>query len=76
MTERDKKAQRPKERLRRLLALLGVYLDDLLMLAAGICFTVSAGTAFGCSAAFATAGACLAVYSIVVARAKGGGDSR
>ena len=76
MTERDKKAQRSKERLRRLLALLGVYLDDLLMLSAGVCFTVSAGTAFGCSAAFAAAGACLVAYSIVVARAKGGGDSR
>ena len=46
------------------------------MLAAGVCFTVSAGTAFGCSAAFAAAGACLVAYSIVVARAKGGGDSR
>lgn len=56
------------------LPLLGLYLDDLLMVAAGICFTVSAGLAFGRSAALAVAGVCLLAYSVVIARARGGGD--
>lgn len=59
-----------------LLPLLGLYLDDLLMLAAGVCFTASAGLAFGRSAALAVAGLCLLGYSVVVARARGGGDGR
>lgn len=54
----------------RLLALLGLYLDDLLMAAAGICFTASAATAFGLSAALAVAGACLLGYGILVGRAR------
>lgn len=54
----------------RLLALLGLYLDDLLMVAAGVCFTASAATAFGLSAALAVAGACLLGYGILVGRAR------
>lgn len=54
----------------RLLALLGLYLDDLLMAAAGVCFTASAATAFGVSAALAVAGACLLGYGILVGRAR------
>lgn len=54
----------------RLLALLGLYLDDLLMLAAGVCFTASAATAFGLSAALAAAGVCLLGYGILVGRAR------
>lgn len=52
---------------------LGLYLDDLLFVAAGICFTTSAGLAFGCSAALAVAGACCLGYGVVVARARNGG---
>ncbi len=51
-------------------ALLGLYLDDLLMAAAGVCFTASAATAFGCSAALAVAGACLLGYGVLVGRAR------
>lgn len=54
----------------RLLALLALYLDDLLMAAAGVCFTASAATAFGLSAALAVAGACLLGYGILVGRAR------
>lgn len=59
----------------RLLPLLGLYLDDLLMIAAGVCFTASAGVGFGLSAALAAAGACLLGYGVIVARARerGGG---
>ena len=74
--ERVRWADRAKKFWRWLLPLLGLYLDDLLMVAAGICFTVSAGLAFGRSAALAVAGVCLLAYSIVIARARGGGDGR
>ncbi len=62
--------------LRWILPLLVLYLDDLLFVAAGVCFTVAAALAFGCSAAFAAAGLCLLGYGIVVARARDGGDSQ
>ena len=71
---------RRRDRMRKfskwLLSLLGLYLDDLLMVAAGICFTAAAAVAFGLAAALAVAGACLLGYGIVIARARGGGDSR
>lgn len=53
--------------------LLGLYLDDLLLIAAGACFTSAAGRAFGASAALAVAGACCLGYGVVVARSKRGG---
>lgn len=54
---------------------LGMYLDDLLLIAAGVCFTSAAGLAFGTSAALAMAGACCLGYGVVVARSRrGGGD--
>lgn len=59
-----------------LLQTLGLYLDDLLYVAAGICFTAAAATALGLSAALAVAGVCLLGYSFAVARAKGGGESK
>lgn len=74
--ERVHRADRVKEFWRWLLPLLGLYLDDLLMVAAGICFTASAAITFGCGAALAVAGLCLLGYSVVVARARGGGDDR
>lgn len=51
----------------------GLYLDDLLLIAAGICFTTAAGRAFGESAAIAVAGCCCLGYGVVVARSKRGG---
>ena len=50
---------------------LGLYLDDLLLIAAGACFT--AGRAFGASAALAVAGACCLGYGVIVARSRRGG---
>lgn len=52
---------------------LGLYLDDLLLVAAGVCFTAAAGRAFGASAALAVAGACCLGYGVVVARSRRGG---
>jgi hypothetical protein len=52
------------------------YIDDLLMLGSGICFVAAAAEQFGRPAAMATAGACLAVYAVVIARAKRGGRSK
>lgn len=52
---------------------LGLYLDDLLLIAAGVCFTTAAGRSFGCSAALAVAGACCLGYGVVVARSRRGG---
>lgn len=74
--ERVRPAERVKAALRRLLPWLGLYLDDLLMAAAGVCFTASAATAFGLSAALAVAGVCLTAYSVAVARARGGGGGK
>lgn len=74
MEEPKKERDRPSLWL-RLLALLGLYLDDLLMVAAGGCFVASAEITFGLGAALATAGACLLACSIVVARSKEGGDN-
>lgn len=52
---------------------LGLYLDDLLLVAAGVCFTAAAGQTFGSSGALAVAGACCLGYGVVVARARRGG---
>lgn len=52
---------------------LGLYLDDLLLIAAGVCFTTAAGRAFGASAALTVAGACCLGYGVVVARSRRGG---
>ena len=49
----------------------GLYLEDLLLLAGSGCFTAAAALAAGCAAALATAGACLTVYALVVARSAG-----
>ncbi|MCI9366854.1 MAG: hypothetical protein HFF19_01030 [Oscillospiraceae bacterium] len=65
-----KKTGRVRRALRRLLPWLGLYLDDLLIAAAGVCFTASATIAFGISAALAVAGACLLGYGILVGRAR------
>ena len=68
--ETTRRSNRAEIFLRWLLPLLGLYLDDLLMTAAGVCFTASAATAFGCSAALAVAGVCLLGYGVLVGRAR------
>lgn len=66
---------RARPLLAALLGWLGLYLDDLLLIAAGVCFTAAAGQAWGSSGGLAAAGACCLGYGVVVARARrGGGD--
>lgn len=60
--------------LRAAIGYLGLYLDDLLLIAAGVCLTVAAYEQFGRPAGFASAGVCLAGYALVVARSRGGGN--
>ena len=62
-----------KEKLGRAVRALGLYLDDLLLLAGGGCFVRAALDLGGRPAALATAGVCLTAYSVVVARSRGGG---
>lgn len=55
---------------------LGLYLDDLLMLAGGICFVRAAGQRWGETGALAVAGICLVAYALVIARSRRGGGGR
>ena len=57
----EERRERREARRRKAANLLGLYLEDLLLLAGSGCFT----------AALATAGACLTVYALVVARSAG-----
>lgn len=66
---------RARPLLTAFLSWLGLYLDDLLLVAAGVCFTTAAGQVWGSSGALAVAGGCCLGYGVVVARARrGGGD--
>lgn len=56
--------------------LLVLYIEDLLLLASGICFTLAAAEQAGRPAALATAGVWFAVYAVVIARAKRGGGGK
>ena len=57
----EERRERREARRRKAANLLGLYLEDLLLLAGSGCF----------AAALATAGACLTVYALVVARSAG-----
>ena len=70
------RGERVKVFWRWFLPLLGLYLDDLLIVTAGVCFTASAAIAFGVAMALAVAGICLLGYGIMVARSRGGGDGK
>ena len=48
---------------------LGLYLDDLLMVSGGVCFVSAAALRWGAAAGLATAGGCLVLFSVLVARA-------
>jgi len=61
----EERAERRKKRL----ALLGLYLDDLLMLSGGVCFTAAAALRWGAAGGLAVCGGCLMVFSVLVARA-------
>lgn len=62
-----------KKRLKQLGRALALYLDDLLLLAGGGCFVRAAFDLGGRPAALVTAGVCLTVYAVVVAKSRGGG---
>ena len=62
-----------KEKLGRAVRAVGLYLDDLLLLAGGGCFVRAALDLGGRPAALVTAGVCLTAYAVVVARSRGGG---
>lgn len=64
-----KSPERRAELRRKALALLGLYLDDLLMVSGGICFVAAAALRWGAAAGLATAGGCLVLFSILAARA-------
>ena len=57
------------ERRRKALSFLGIYLDDLLMASGGACFIAAAALRWGAAAGLATAGGCLVLFSVLVARA-------
>ena len=59
--------------IKRLPAVLALDLDDLLLLAAGVCFTLAAAELWGRPAALLAAGACLAAGALLVARSRRGG---
>ena len=65
----SKDPERRAERRRRALALLGLYLDDLLMVSGGACFTAAAALRWGLAAGLAAGGVCLVVLSVLVAKA-------
>lgn len=66
---KQKDPERRAERRRKALALLGLYLDDLLMVSGGACFVAAAALRWGAAAGLATAGGCLVLFSILAARA-------
>ncbi len=69
---REHNGKRPEERAerwRKLLALLGQYLDDLLLILGCVCFTAASSLRWGAAGGLAMCGGCLTVLSILVARA-------
>ena len=68
---KEERRERHQALRRRAANLLGLYLEDLLLLAGSGCFTAAAALAAGCAAALATAGVCLTIYALVVARSSG-----
>lgn len=65
-----------KQSVKKLGETLVLYLDDLLLLAAGACFTAAGWEIAGRPGALISAGACLTVYALVIARARRGGGGR
>lgn len=71
--EHEKRQRKLPVIMKSIIRYLGLYLDDLLLIGAGVCLVIAAREAFGRPAAFAAAGVCLAAYALVIARARGGG---
>ena len=66
---KNRNPEKRAERRRKALALLGLYLDDLLMVSGGACFTAAAALRWGLAAGLAAGGACLVILSVLVAKA-------
>lgn len=66
---KQKDPERRAELRKKALALLGLYLDDLLMVCGGVCFIAAAALRWGAAAGLAMAGGCLILLSVLVARA-------
>ena len=64
--------ERLKPSAKALSAWIGLYLDDLCLVGAGFCFIRAADSLFGRDGALVTAGACLVLYAVVVAKSRGG----
>lgn len=62
--------KRWKTMMARAVRLLGLYLEDLLMTAGGICLVAAAAVRWGLAAGLAAAGVCLIVFSVLVAMSK------
>ena len=65
--------EKGKTALRRAARILALYLDDLLLISGGCCFTAAAWELGGRPGALAVGGLCLTAYAVVVARARRGG---
>ena len=61
--------------IRSAIGYLGLYLDDLLLIAAGVCLTAAAYEQYGKPAGFAAAGVCLGAYAFIIRRSGGGGKA-
>jgi len=56
------------ERRKKLLALLGKYLDDLFLISGCACFTAAAALRWGAAGGLAVGGGCLVVLAVLTAR--------
>ncbi len=66
---KDRSSEDRAQRRKQVLSLLGLYLDDLLLVSGGICFTIAAALHWGAAAALAVCGGCLVLFSVLIARA-------
>lgn len=66
---KQKDPEHRAELWKKALSLLGLYLDDLLMVCGGACFTAAAALRWGPVGGLASAGGCLVLFSVLVARA-------
>ena len=56
-----------KKRMRTVLQVLALYIDDMLLLAGSACLVRAAQIHWGEAAAYAAAGGCLAAYAVLIA---------
>ena len=60
-------------KLKALLKVLGLYLDDLLLIGGGCCFVTAAWEYAGRPAGLAVSGICMCILALVIARGRKGG---